>query len=251
MVAEHTADQLHPSCYRMAQALIVRYGWGLLSVEELAESIANSRNAEAVSVQSEERALRCYAVVLFQACHQGGDDKRQTLAYVEVHRFLYRAAYKRWSDLPQETIEDVVQQALLLVYEQIDRCSNPESFLSFAFWKLRQAAKGVFRRQDTRDDPGEDEFSSVPDRTELTDVQLQAEQRERIKALLDAINRLPDERSRRIYLLKLDGNSDSEIGEQLGITANYVRVLRNHAKKRLQQDEILRRYIEDDRSDKG
>jgi RNA polymerase sigma factor (sigma-70 family) len=232
----------------MAQALIARYGWGLLRVEELAELIADSRDAEALSAQSEERALRCYAGVLFQSCHQGGDHTRQTQAYVEVHRFLYRAAYKRWSDLPQETIEDVVQQALLLVYEQIDRCSNPESFLSFAFWKLRQAAKGAFRRQDTRDDPGEDEFSGVPDRTELIDDQLQAE---RIRALLDAINRLPDERSRRIYLLKLDGSSDSEIGEQLGITANYVRVLRNHAKKRLQQDVILRRYIEDDRSDKG
>lgn len=62
--------------------------------------------------------------------------------------------------------------------------------------------------------------------------------------MLDAINRLPDDRLRMVILLKFLGHSDIEIGEQLSITTNYVRVLRNHAKQLLKQDKTLRRQIE-------
>ena len=243
-MAEHTSDHLRQSCQRVAQALIARYGWGLLKAEELAELIVSSADWEIVPAKLEERAIRCYAAVLFEACHQDEEDRRQALAYMEVHRFLFRAAYNRWPGLPQDTIEEVAQQALVLVYEQIDRCSSPETFLSFAFWKLRQAGKNVLRGKSARDVLGEDVLANMPDNTELTDVQYQAQQQERINALLDAINRLPDDRLRRVILLKFQGRSDIEIGEQLSITANYVRVLRNHAKQLLKQDKTLRRQIE-------
>lgn len=242
-MAEHTSDQLRQSCQRVAQALIARYGWGLLKADELTERILSSIDLETTPVKLEERAQRCYAVVLFEACHQNEDDKKQNLAYTEVHRFLFRAAYNRWQDLPQDTIDDIAQQALLLVYEQIDRCSSPQTFLTFAFWKLRQAAKNVFRTKGTRVVLGEDVLTNMPDNTTPTDLQPESD---RIQALLDAIDRLPDERSKKVFHLKFLGYSDTNIGEQLGITANHVRVLRNHAKHLLKQDDILRQQVEAD-----
>jgi RNA polymerase sigma factor (sigma-70 family) len=243
-MAEHTTDQLRQSYQRVAQNLITRYGWGLLDADELAERVLSSVAIEIIPAQLEEQTRRCYTAVLFEACRQDEDDQRQYLAYTEVHRFLFRAAYSRWKDLSQDTIEDIAQQALVLVYQQIDRCSSPQTFLAFASWKLRQAAKTVFRAKSAWVFLEEDVFTNMPDTTNPADLQQQSEQAERIQALLDAINRLPDERSKKVILLKFLGYSDTDIGEQLGITANHVRVLRNHAKKLLKQDAILRRQVE-------
>lgn len=243
-MVEHTTDQLRQSYQQVVQALITRYGWGLLKADELAERILSSVDIKPTPVTLEEQARRCYAAVLFEACRQDEDDQRQNLAYTEVHRFLFRAAYSRWQDLPQDTVEDIAQQALVLVYQQIDRCSSPQTFLAFASWKLRQAAKTVFRARSAGVVLEEDVFINMPDTSKPADPQQELEQKERIQALLDAIERLPDERSKKVILLKFLGYSDTDIGEQLGITANHVRVLRNHAKKLLKQDEILRQQAE-------
>jgi DNA-directed RNA polymerase specialized sigma24 family protein len=62
--------------------------------------------------------------------------------------------------------------------------------------------------------------------------------------LFGAIQRLPNDLMRKTVLLKyLEGLSDTEIGEHLGITANYVRVLRYRGIRLLQEDECLTEYL--------
>jgi DNA-directed RNA polymerase specialized sigma24 family protein len=70
--------------------------------------------------------------------------------------------------------------------------------------------------------------------------------------LLEAIQRLPNDLMRKAVLLKYFGGlGDTEIGERLGITANYVRVLRHRGIRLLQEDERLTEYLYGTNNEEG
>ena len=71
------------------------------------------------------------------------------------------------------------------------------------------------------------------------------EQEERAHLLHEALARLPDPRQRQVIQLKFfDELNDEEIGQQLALTANHVRVLRNRGLQHLRKQPALRAYIE-------
>lgn len=172
-------------------------------------------------------ALYHYTLVLYKACRQTEDRELREQAYGELFRYLYRAAHNRWPDLA----EDVTQRALVLVYEQIERCRQPGAFLAFALYKLRHAwqqerpATGMVGLEDGPD--------PVQDRTE-------PDRGRQIRALVSAIRRLPDERRRLAIFLKFFGGlTDEEIAARLGVTPGHVRVLRHRGLAELRGDRQL------------
>ena len=224
---------------RAVRALIERYDWALLSEDDLVALVLSAAQPEASPADLGKQAMHQYTLVLYQACRQTRDPHRRERAYHELFRYLFRAAYNRWPDLA----EDVTQRALVLVYEQIDRCRHPGAFLAFALYKLQHAFQQE-RRARGRDWSEEDTSQRGTER-EQAEFQSHLGEKEWLQMLVEAIQRLPDERQQKAILLKfLGGLSDKEISALLGVTVNNVRVLRHRGIARLRDNEQLRDYFE-------
>jgi RNA polymerase sigma factor (sigma-70 family) len=233
-------DAAFRDCQRIVRALSERFGWALLREDDLAGLVLGSIQSEASPAEVERLTKHHYAIALYEACWQISDPARRERGYYELHRFLFRAAHNRWPELA----EDATQRALLLVYEQIDRCQSQGTFLAFALYKLWQAFKDEQRARG-QDVPLEElELSRIERARAATDpplVQLEGAQQ-----LLDGILRLSNALMQKSILLKyVHGLSDSEIGELLGITPGYVRVLRCRGIALLRRDEQLEAYFKE------
>ena len=82
--------------------------------------------------QAERACQQVYAHTLFAAAQ---DPARQTVAYREIHAYLYRVATRQ----RPEVAEDAAQEALLLIYQNIGTCRDPNAFLKFAIYQLMTA----------------------------------------------------------------------------------------------------------------
>jgi RNA polymerase sigma factor (sigma-70 family) len=254
----------HMTCRSIVKTLIEKYEWALLQEEELVELVLGSVQPGVPQTKLEKEAKHHYTIVLHEACRQAEDPDRRERGYYELSRFLFRAAWNRWPDLA----EDTTQRALLLVYEQIDRCNSPGTFLAFANYKLLQAFKDEQRARgrdlplDTtsvekirqiragRDRPAPKSHSDQQLLPPIIAVRQAAEGlsplNERLQVLVDAIKCLPDKRMQEAIILKYFGDwSDKEIAERLGIAVGYVRVLRHRGIDALREDECLRDYFKD------
>jgi RNA polymerase sigma factor (sigma-70 family) len=233
------ATASHLVCRRIVRALIEKYDWALLREDDLVGLVLGSVQPGISAAEVDRLARHHYTMVLYEACGQAENLDRREQAYRELFRFLFRAAHNRYPDLA----EDVTQRAIVLVYEQIDRCRSPGTFLAFALNKLRHAFQQEQRARG-REIPW-DETGRGNRESRQAGPSSELDQRERLRVVLDAIGRLPDERQRQTILLKfLGGLSDEAIGARLEITAGHVRVLRHRGISRLREDERLREYFE-------
>ncbi len=245
--ASHNRDpDFHQTCRRVVRGLIEKYEWALLPADRLVELVLGSIRAEVSPAKLEKLATYHYTIALYEACRQAEDPAQRERGYQELFRFLFRAAYNRWPDLA----EVVAQGALALVYQQIDRCHSPATFLAFALHKLRQAFKDELRargKELSLDDLPVEEISRLDPEEDQKSSQSALEQQERLQILVEAIKELPDERQQKVILLKFfNGLSDEAIATRLQITPGHVRVLRHRALKRLRENKRLRKYFEDE-----
>ena len=243
----HTADTTSRlTCQRIVRALIEKNRWALLSDDELVERVLGSIESGISPTEAKRLAKHHYSIAMYEACRQARDQDRREQGYHELSHYLFRVACRQWPELA----EDASQRALVLVYEQIDRCRSPGTFLAFALGKLRHAFKQE-HGASSREVPLEEAGRSIaqPDKTEAwTHLDYQ----EWCQKLLDAIQCLPSDLERKSITLKfIGGLSDAEIGERLGITANYVRVLRHRGIKRLRKDKSLIEYFEGTNGEQG
>jgi len=204
--------------------------WSLLPEDELVNRAQDSAGSGASPGELRRAAINQYTLALYEACRQTEDPTRRERAYGELFRYLFRAAYNRWPDLAA----DVTQRALLLVHEQIERCRKPGAFLAFALFKLRHAFDLEKRLQrDAR-------LFSLADVPEPKTGSGSLHRGWQIRALVEAIQRLPDERQRQAILLRFfAGLNDEEIAARLEITPGHVRVLRHRGMVQLRQDRRL------------
>jgi len=228
------------ACRRVVQTLTGNYGWVLLCEDDLVALVLESAPVEASPSELERLTIHQYTIILYEACRQAQNRDRREQGYRELFRFLFRAACNRWPDLA----EIVTQRALVLVYEQIDRCQNKGTFGAFALNKLRQAFKDVMRDRGKESAWAEIGIAGGVD--EWATDQMQLDQEESLRVLIDAIRHLPEKRQQKVILLRFFGGvSDEAIGARLGITVSNVRVLRHRGLKQLKKDEQLRRYFEE------
>lgn len=220
----------------VVRALMAEYDWALPREDELVAWVLDSIGTEDPPAGL-ERAT--YSIALYEACRQTEDPDRREGAYEELFRFLYRAAYNRWPELA----EDATQRALILVFEQIDRCQGPGTFLGFAFYKLLQAFKEEQRARGK--EIAVDTIRPGSAESVQTTLGSRLDQEDCLRTLVDTITHLPDERQQKAILLKYFGGlSDEEIGARLQITAGYVRVLRHRGLAQLREESRLRDCLE-------
>jgi RNA polymerase sigma-70 factor (ECF subfamily) len=240
-VRDHAPQgSLNGACRRIAQALIEENGWSLLSEQELARRLLCAEPDACARAEPELRRLaqHQYTLALYAACRQTQDAARRENAYCELHALLYRVALRRWPELA----EDAAQRALVLVYEQIDRCRDPGAFVAFALYKLRHALKQEQRARGKEQAASEGLLAQI--QADLPPLAAQVDEQERCQLLLAAMGRLRNERERAAIAYKyLGGQSDAEIGASLGITPGHVRVLRHRGLRRMRKDKGLLAYV--------
>jgi RNA polymerase sigma-70 factor (ECF subfamily) len=238
------SDRARASCRSVVGALMARGAWAIVSEDELVERVWRAAGPDASPGTFVQLAKYHYSALLHAACLQNQDLPKRELAFGELHRFLYRAAYNRWPELA----EDATQRALVLVYEQIGRCREPGTFLAFALNKLRHAFQQERRaRQSSDASIDEDELALVLADGDPDALEQHLLSEESTTALLQAVERLADLRQRSVVLWKfLGGLSDEDIGQRLGIQPGHVRVLRHRGLGRLRADVTLRDALSDE-----
>ncbi len=231
------------ACKDIAQKLLQDYRWSLLSVEALARLIRHEVPASSSEDTLRRQAKHQYTIALYKACRQCEDSRRRERAYRDLHHYLYRAAYNRWPELA----EDATQRALVLVYEQIDRCRQPDTFLAFALWKLRHAFQQEERaRRILQDDEklAVEVGQNQSTHTQPTSANKELLRNERAAMLAEALHKITDPRKRQAITLKYFADlNDTEISRRLDISASYVRVLRHRGIQELRENSKLRRYF--------
>lgn len=249
--APAAADQARTACRAAVSTLMARGAWACVGEDELAERVWRAAGPDASPAAFVQLAKFHYSALLYAACLQTQDLRLRELAFGDLHRFLYRAAYNRWPELA----EDAAQRALVLVYEQLDRCRAPGTFLAFALNKLRHAFQQEQRAREAGQRgrrPGDvpiDDLADVLADEEAGALEQGPLSAETTAALLQALERLPDSRQRSVVFWKFFGGlSDEEIGRQLGIRPGHVRVLRHRGLDRLRADPALRDCLSDQRS---
>ncbi|MEM7127374.1 MAG: RNA polymerase sigma factor [Chloroflexota bacterium] len=248
-------------CQEVALWLIHRYQWHLLSVENLTAQL------HARTLQAEEnhdkafltnQATNLYCVVLYDACGTEGESRER--AYLELSHYLYDIAIYKYGD--PELAEEFVQEAIFRTFRLLDRCREPGAFLTFATFKLRQAATDYFRKRDreqkrTESLPEAFETDVVDNPTDqlpdlglppLEELVISVEWAERI---LNRIVELIQQQSRAknqflaVILKYLYDWSDQEIAQELDTSVSNVHLLRSRGLKRLRDDSSLYEFWDD------
>jgi RNA polymerase sigma factor (sigma-70 family) len=225
------------ACRTAAGQTLARNGWSFISEAELSAQIAQrAPNDDGGSSSLYQLAYRCAAAALYAACSAVDDPPRLEQGYTELFRYLHRIAARRW---PHEA-HDIVQRALELTYTKIHRCQSPQSFLTFARFKLLQAAKEEWGKRASLESIEVAESSNQL--AAPADVAAEAIGLVELEALVRAIDRLDDRRQQLAVIGKyFAADSDLAIARELGIKIGHVAVLRNRALKRLREDRDLRK----------
>ena len=212
-------------CQAAVSRLVDDLDWRLLSSQEFVARTVKTVT-ETPTMTPIQAALNVYSHELYDACQ---DARRQERAYGELHDYLYRKACYRRPDLAR----DATQEAIRLVFEQIETCRNPGTFLRFAEFKLLHACQIV----DAPFGQGE-ECLPVSPRPSPENSMVS---KEKALALLSCIRQVWETHPRarnqlRAVLWKyFDELSDEEIGTELNKTPSQVYVLRSRGIKKLRQ----------------
>ncbi len=237
---------------RAAEHLLADFGWSLVSADALAAQAVQhlSPVAEVSLVQAVTACQTVYSRLLFAAC--AGSSQREA-GYHELYRYVYKLAYNR---VPEADVADVAQETLRLVYEKLDTCQHPETFLKFAYFRLRHAMNRVRPARLSRVqslaswlDAGVEETSSLtpifqkPPLPE--EAALHSDEAASVRDCLQKLWRHQPRASEQIKALILkyfDELDDATIAERLGTTVANVHVLRSRGLKKLEA--CLRRTLQ-------
>ncbi len=229
---------------RAAQHLLADFGWSLVSADELATQATRhlGRTSDVSHAQALNACQTVFSRLLFQAC---ASESQREAGYRELFLYLYKLAYNR---VPEADVADVAQEALRLVYEKLDTCQKPETFLKFAYFRLRHAINRVRPARLNRlqslepwSEGGGDETTvfMTPLFQELTLPEETILRSDEAAAVRECLRKLWQRQPRAAEQLKalilkyFDELDDTVIAERLATTVANVHVLRSRALKKL------------------
>ncbi len=226
----HNDHELLQACHQVIQHLMEQFEWSLLSEDELVAAVLPQINTMLSGHALKQLAIHTYAIKLYDACRQHTNPTYRDRAYTDLFRFLYRFAYSH----SPERADEVVNQTLLVVYEQIDECREPGAFLRFAWWKLRAALKKAHQETFTLSFSEETEPSLLP--TPDNDPEIQILREEQLHMLVASMDLTLSVREQRVVILTyFGGYSDREISQRLDVSPANVRVIRHRALDKLRR----------------
>ncbi|HEU4326832.1 MAG TPA: sigma-70 family RNA polymerase sigma factor [Roseiflexaceae bacterium] len=228
----------------IAQQLIARNDWQLMDAADLVGHAQAESDLDQQSDKQIERVLkRIYSQALYVACRGIEGSDRQWRGFDELSRYLHCVAKGYCSDAG-DAVDDLVQTALQDIWAHIGEVRNPQSFLIWAFWWLRNAIT-EWRRRD-RNDSSLDQLIGGTD-TSLIELIPNPEgnplerllAREGYDGLWQRVEELGRQHRRAavqfqaVLLTYRDGLEVEEIAARLGVSVPQVYVLRSRGLKKL------------------
>lgn len=126
--------------------------------------------------------------------------------------------------------EDICQETLMTLLTRIGECRQPEAFAGWVAAIARNRAISFLRRRAARPHVSLDAVAELSDRSDpLRDTE-DAELRDRLGPLIDA---LPGLQRHVLVLFDLEGMRHGEISERLGISEGAARVHLHTARRKL------------------
>jgi RNA polymerase sigma factor (sigma-70 family) len=240
------------TCEATARVLIEQHQWQLFTVEQLVNGVlphlADLPTPTTADIHKLTINTYC-SQALYQACLGQRGFSAQQRAHLELYRYLYTVALKRW---PSSTAATLAEEATQIVHEKIAACRSPGAFLAFAAQKMADTAKKEHRRsqrEQSLDDllernPHGDLAVTPPSPTSATETAvIEAELRRQVAAQLEHLQQTERRAARQLAAVRLrylDELSIEEIAEQLAVQPTNVYVLLSRGLERLRQDETLR-----------
>ena len=184
---------------------------------------------------------------IIEAVQKGDMDAFERLYNASAQKFR---AYLYPMLKNDQDIEDVLQEAYVYIYQNLDKLEGPDVFLAWGKSICRNIA--LHHLRTTKRHWGQDEFrpmfsdedqegmDAIPvtdERGDYADPQVQMDAQETKRLLDEMIGSLP-ENQRICIVLWQEGLSMSEIAEQLGMPKGTVNSNINYAKKKI-KDQVL------------
>ena len=165
----------------------------------------------------------------------------QAGALEDLRAYLLRAlrgSLKRHGGMPEDLLEDVVQDALVRTLDQLHRFEGRSRFTTWATTIAVRAALTELRRRRWRDISLEevtagDELTPQDHVAGDASPESQAAQSGIVRAMQAVLESQLSERQRTAIVAELRGMPQEEIGRRLGITRNAVYKLGHDARKKL------------------
>jgi RNA polymerase sigma factor (sigma-70 family) len=126
------------ACQEAVGQLLVERSWHLLEPKQWVDRTVAQVRAGPVA-DPRRVAVHIYSQALYAACSGAQGEQWRDRAYEELFRYLFDVARKRYPLI----YEDVVQQAIELVYDRFAKCRDPGTFLAFALQQILAAARSV------------------------------------------------------------------------------------------------------------
>lgn len=250
----------------IVQGLITDYTWSLISKDELIDQVYALALREDEHSPSTIRTLTlgCYSERLFQIVNATGSKqehiiREQNRAFEELSAYLYPIALKQFGD--SGLARELVQDALVRIWKQRNKCKEPRAFLKFCLLRLLHAKTYHLRdveksrREEPLSEPKDDDSTQEmePKDDSVRQPESQSLCEEAINTLLARYQQLHRERPRakrwleavyltemRDYFEQAGPLTDEEIAMMLETNLTNLYSLRSKGKRLLRDDEEMR-----------
>ncbi len=165
---------------------------------------------------------------------RSGDDDLFQLLVQRCRDRVFRLAASMLGPGNEAEAEDVVQEVFVLVYRKIDTFHHDSDFSTWLFRITRNRAIDRLRTARMRHHHvGDEVLRSMPSRGKIGDPELAALAGERRTAVLQHVQRLPDQQRTVVYLYYWIGSGVADIAELLEMNVQTVKSHLHRARRRL------------------
>lgn len=235
----------------VVHSLLTHNNWQLLPSETLASLVVERMASAPTNRTPREVAYFVYCEqALYPACRGLHGQSLRQLGFAELASFLYKKALKYG---PQDA-QDLAHQAIVAIYQNMDSCHNPGTFLAFALLQLRYCNKKRMRTVEREtsldemmeqdlygDEPTVDpQFSTTADSTaqQAIDHQLRTLLHQRLRQLRAEFPRAAQQWDA-IGLRYIEELTVEESAERLGVTTTALYTLVSRAMAKLREDPAI------------
>ena len=158
---------------------------------------------------------------------------------VRLKKFISRRVADR-SDA-----EDLTQEVLLKIHAHLEHLHEPEKLYAWIFQIARNTINDFYRRRDRRL-----EISGTPPDTAIEDLTDEKAEAEVLSWLAPMIADLPDKYHRAVELADVEGMTQANVAERLGISVSGAKSRVQRGREKLRETLVRCCHIEFDRAGK-
>jgi DNA-directed RNA polymerase specialized sigma24 family protein len=223
--------------------ITAHFNWKLLNPEEFIQAVEEQLRTGQFS-NAGAAALYIYSTCLFAACCGYRGDELQNQAFAELYYYLTAISYRRSATLTREQRQDVVNDAILAVWQNLSNYRNPGAFLA----NTRDELLNALRRQRThrRQTVPLEDAEYLPSVSALADPLEAALHDDLRQTLHQCFRRMLRNRPNSqkqlatVWLKFMRDFDDQSISHYFAQTVANVHVLRSRGLKQLRADPALK-----------